>query len=91
MFFFMKIYVYNNMCFNLGMNPIKVGNPKIDEPLDNIDNETIMLFQEFLFDPTVSIQQLVQNEQIEILDFVRFEMGETFENRQSLDSIETCG
>lgn len=87
----MKIYVYNNMCFNLGMNPIKVGNPKIDEPLDNIDNETIMLFQEFLFDPTVSIQQLVQNEQIEILDFVRFEMGETFENRQSLDSIETCG
>lgn len=91
MFFFMKIYVYNNMCFNLGMNPIKVGNPKIDQPLDNIDDETIMLFQEFLFDPTVSIQQLVQNEQIEILDFVRFEMGETFENRQSLDSIETCG
>lgn len=87
----MKIYVYNNMCFNLGMNPIKVGNPKIDQPLDNIDDETIMLFQEFLFDPTVSIQQLVQNEQIEILDFVRFEMGETFENRQSLDSIETCG
>lgn len=75
----------------IGMNPIKVGDPTIDEPLDNVDDETIMLYQEFLFNPALSIQQLLQNEQIEILDFVRFEMGETFENRQSLDSIETCG
>lgn len=87
----MKKYIYSNMCFNLGMNPIKVGDPTIDEPLDNVDDETIMLYQEFLFNPALSIQQLLQNEQIEILDFVRFEMGETFENRQSLDSIETCG
>lgn len=62
----------------IGMNPIKVGDPTIDEPLDNVDDETIMLYQEFLFNPALSIQQLLQNEQIEILDFVRFEMGETF-------------
>lgn len=73
------------------MNPAKVGDPKVDEPYDNVDDEPVMLYQEFLLDPNLSIQQLLQSEQIEVLDFVRFEMGETLENGQMLDSIETCG
>ncbi|XP_017878406.1 elongation factor Ts, mitochondrial [Ceratina calcarata] len=75
----------------IGMNPVKVGDPKVDEPNDNTDDEAVMLYQEFLLDPSMSVQQLLQSEQAEILDFVRFEMGETLENRQTLDSVETCG
>ena len=75
----------------IGMNPTKIGDAKVDQPHDNVDDEPVMLYQEFLFDPSISIQQLLQNEQTEILDFVRFEMGETLEDRQELDSVETCG
>lgn len=75
----------------LGMNPTKIGDATVDQPLDNVDDEPVMLYQEFLFNPAISIQQLLQNEQIEILDFVRFEMGETLEDKQELNSIETCG
>ncbi|CAL7935749.1 unnamed protein product [Xylocopa violacea] len=75
----------------IGMNPVKVGDPKVDFPADNIDEEPVMLYQEFLLDPSLSVQQLIQNEQVEILDFVRFEIGEVLEDRQTLDSVETCG
>lgn len=73
------------------MNPTKIGDPKVDLPIDNIEEEPVMLYQEFLFNPTSSIQELLQSEQVEVLDFVRFEMGETLENRQELNSVETCG
>ncbi|KOC62699.1 Elongation factor Ts, mitochondrial [Habropoda laboriosa] len=75
----------------IGMNPVKVGDAKIDEPFDNTDDEPVMLYQEFLLDPSLSIQQLLQNEQIEVLDFARFEMGEFLENKEMLNSVETCG
>ena len=75
----------------IGMNPIKIGDARLDQPCDNVDDESVMLYQEFLFDPTLSIQQLLQSEQAEVLDFIRFEMGETLENKQELDSVETCG
>ncbi|XP_033189952.1 elongation factor Ts, mitochondrial [Bombus vancouverensis nearcticus] len=75
----------------IGMNPTKIGDAKVDQPLDNVDDEPAMLYQEFLFNPAVSIQQLLQSEQTEILDFVRFEMGETLKDKQELDSVETCG
>lgn len=75
----------------IGMNPVKIGNPKIDEPFDNIEDEPVMLYQEFLLDPSLSIQQLLQSEQIEVLDFARFEIGETMEGKQMLDTVETCG
>lgn len=75
----------------LGMNPTKIGDAEVDQPHDDVDEEPVMLYQEFLLNPSVSIQQLLQREQVEILDFVRFEMGETLEDRQELDSVETCG
>lgn len=75
----------------IGMNPIKIGDTSIDKPSEDSNNENVMLFQEFLLDPTLSVQQLLQNEQAEIVDFARFEMGEVLENKESLDSIEVCG
>lgn len=75
----------------LGMNPLKIGDPKVDEPYENVDDEPTMLYQEFLLDPNLSVQQLLENEQIEIVDFARFEMGEAFVRDETLDSVETCG
>ncbi|XP_003699964.1 elongation factor Ts, mitochondrial [Megachile rotundata] len=75
----------------IGMNPIKIGDISVDRPNDDANSENIMLFQEFLLDPTLSVQQLLQNEQVEILDFARFEMGEELDNKESLDSVEICG
>ncbi|KAK9308752.1 hypothetical protein QLX08_001362 [Tetragonisca angustula] len=56
----------------IGMNPIKVGDPKVDLPNDNIEEEPVMLYQEFLFNPASSIQELLQSEQAEVLDFVKY-------------------
>ncbi|XP_031838555.1 elongation factor Ts, mitochondrial [Nomia melanderi] len=78
----------------IGMNPIKIGDPNVDEPHVDIDEESCMLYQEFLFDSSVSVQQLLQSKNTEIVDFARFEMGEVVETetpKQQLDSIETCG
>ncbi|XP_053981461.1 elongation factor Ts, mitochondrial isoform X1 [Hylaeus volcanicus] len=75
----------------IGMNPIKIGDPKVDEPHDDIEDEQVMLYQEFLLDHTISIQQLLESEQIEIVDFARFEIGEPIERDETLDAIETCG
>ncbi|OAD54003.1 Elongation factor Ts, mitochondrial [Eufriesea mexicana] len=72
----------------IGMNPVKIGDTKVDIPTDNVDDELTMLYQEFLFNPSLCIQELLQTEQVEVLDFVRFEMGE---NKQILDIVETCG
>lgn len=73
------------------MNPSRIGDAKIDEPVNNVEDELTMLYQEFLFNPSLCIQDLLQTEQVEVLDFVRFEMGEMYENKQILDTVETCG
>ncbi|XP_076242965.1 elongation factor Ts, mitochondrial isoform X2 [Calliopsis andreniformis] len=75
----------------IGMNPVKIGNSEVDEPHSDAEDEPVMLYQEFLLDPSMSVQQLLQNEGIEIIDFVRFEIGETLERDQTMDSVETCG
>ncbi|XP_076631341.1 elongation factor Ts, mitochondrial [Colletes latitarsis] len=75
----------------IGMNPVKIGDPNIDEPNDDVDDESVMLYQEFLLDPNVSVQQFLQSEELEIMDFARFEMGENIERDETLDSLETCG
>ncbi|XP_076670013.1 elongation factor Ts, mitochondrial [Andrena cerasifolii] len=75
----------------IGMNPIKIGDPKIDEPYNDTEDEPVMLYQDFLLDPSLSVQQLLENEQVEIVDFARFEMGENIERDQAMDAVETCG
>ncbi|XP_012285738.1 elongation factor Ts, mitochondrial [Orussus abietinus] len=75
----------------IGMNPDKVGNPENDQPNPVSDDETTMIFQEFLLDPSVSVQQFLVGAQAEILDYARFEMGESLERPQKLDSVEICG
>nr|XP_012230253.1 PREDICTED: elongation factor Ts, mitochondrial [Linepithema humile]XP_012230254.1 PREDICTED: elongation factor Ts, mitochondrial [Linepithema humile] len=74
----------------IGMDPQKIGNPRIDEPNDNTDEEPCMIYQEFLLDPTLSVQQLLESTEAEIIDFARFEVGEELEEESTLKSAQTC-
>ncbi|XP_014247881.1 elongation factor Ts, mitochondrial isoform X2 [Cimex lectularius] len=60
----------------IGMDPSKIGKLGEDEPLEDKDSETVMIHQEFLLDPSVTVGQLVEDAQIKIVDFIRLECGE---------------
>lgn len=73
------------------MNPTKIGNSESDEPNSDVDSESTLIYQEFIVDPDITVQQVLKDNEMEILDFARFQMGESIETTQSLDSVETCG
>lgn len=70
---------------------MKIGDPEVDQPNKDKDNETALIHQEFLLDNTFTIQQLLAETKTQIFDFARFEMGEIVEGQQSLDAVETGG
>lgn len=71
--------------FPSGMNPTKVGETDVDEPAENSDDETVMIHQEFLLDPSMTVGQLIEEAGVRILDFWRYECGE---QDQSKDAAE---
>lgn len=73
------------------MDPQKIGDPRIDEPQNNVDEEQCMIYQEFLLDPSLSVQQLLAETHAEIVDFARFEIGEELDEESTLKSAQTCG
>ncbi|KAL0099446.1 hypothetical protein PUN28_020162 [Cardiocondyla obscurior] len=75
----------------IGMDPQKIGNPQVDEPHSNTDEEQCMIYQEFLLDPSLSVQQLLAESHAEIVDFARFEIGEEPDEESTLKSAQTCG
>lgn len=77
--------------FLIGMDPQKIGNPQVDEPHNNVDEEPCMIYQEFLLDPSLSVQQLLVETETEIIDFARFEVGENLDEEPTLESVQTCG
>lgn len=63
----------------VGMSPKSVGcadDPKSDNP----EEETLLFHQEFLSDPSLTVGEVLSNENVEIIDFVRFGCGETKED-----------
>ncbi|KAJ8670548.1 hypothetical protein QAD02_001807 [Eretmocerus hayati] len=75
----------------IGMNPTKIGDPDVDEPNANSNNETTLIHQEFLLDASITVRELLTETNTQILDFARFEMGEMIEGQQKLDAVETGG
>ncbi|XP_045592836.2 elongation factor Ts, mitochondrial [Procambarus clarkii] len=68
--------VARELCIHvIGMNPKTVGTLS-DPKAPNPDEETILVHQEFLVDPTKTVGEVLQEENIEILDFIRFGTGE---------------
>lgn len=62
------------------MNPAKIGVRGEDEPMENKDEESVMIYQDFLIDPSVTVEQLIEDVGINIIDFIRFECGEQIED-----------
>ncbi|XP_046622232.1 elongation factor Ts, mitochondrial isoform X1 [Neodiprion virginianus] len=76
----------------IGMNPAKIGEKGVDEPNPVLDDETTMIYQEYLLDPNITVEQLLTDNQAQVIDFARFETGETLATeKQPLEAVETCG
>lgn len=65
----------------VGLNPQKIGNKDEDKPNDSKDDETCLIYQEFLLDPDIVVGELLEENGIEVLDFQRFACGETSSNQ----------
>lgn len=69
--------VAKQLCVHIiGMNPRAIGTED-DPKADNPDEETLLVHQEFLSDPTLTAGQILRQEGLQVLDFVRYEAGET--------------
>lgn len=69
---FVLIYFF----FFSGMNPGTIG-LESDPKAENPDEEKVLVHQEFLSDPEVTVSEVLQREGLSIVDFVRYETGET--------------
>lgn len=70
--------VQKNLCQHIvGMNPVKLGEKGKDEPAESKDDETCLIHQEYLLDPDTTVAEVLETNQIEIIDFQRFECGES--------------
>jgi len=74
-----------NLCLQVvGLNPLKIGNEEKDKPADDKDDETCLIYQEYLFDPTVNVGTLLKNNEIKIVDYQRFKCGEELNDQNEL-------
>lgn len=75
-----------NLCLQIiGTNPLKVGDKDHDKPAADEDDETCLIHQEYLFDTTIKVGQLLEDRQIEIVDFQRFKVGEIIDADENVN------
>lgn len=73
--------LHRNICQHIvGMKPVAIGDAEQDKPAENKDDETLLIFQEYILDPDVTVGEILAENKIKIVDFQRFETGEKFEN-----------
>lgn len=78
----------------VGMAPRKIGNKDKDEPAKNADDETCLIFQEYLLEPSLTVQEVLDQHKVEIIDYIRFSCGEVIEanmpgvEKQPLDTVQ---
>lgn len=66
-----------NICQHIvGMNPKKIGIKDHDQPNESKDDEDCLIHQEYLLDPTITVDQLLNENNVNVIDFQRFECGE---------------
>lgn len=76
-----------NLCLQvIGSNPLKIGNKEQDKPAIDSDDETCLIYQEYVFDPTIKVGQLLEERQIEVVDYQRFKCGEKIENEENVSA-----
>lgn len=75
-----------NLCLQvIGTNPLKVGNREHDKPAEDEDDETCLIHQEYLFDASKTVGALLDEFQIEVVDFQRYEVGEKIETNENIN------
>lgn len=75
--------VHRKICQHIvGVKPERIGSAETDKPNEVKDDEKCLIHQEFLLDPVVTIGELLQEHNIKIIDFQRFECGEKVESFQ---------
>lgn len=79
--------VHRKICQHIvGMKPEKIGDAEADKPNEDKDDEKCLIHQEFLLDPEVTIGEILQENNVKIIDFQRFECGEKVESYQEAAS-----
>lgn len=79
----------------VGCAPTKIGDKELDKPSKNSDDETCLIYQEYLLDPSYTVDEVLQENKIEVIDYVRFSCGEVAEasmpgvEKQPLDTVQT--
>lgn len=74
--------------YDPGMNPSKIGDANMDKPNPEKDDEKIFIFQEFLLDQNITVQQLLSDTDTEIIDFARYEIGEPEEEQKKWRNLK---
>lgn len=83
----------------VGMNPTKVGKEGTDKPQKVSDDENCLIFQEYLLDPELQVDEVLKENNLHVLDFVRYECGQNLEVQneeikpnggQPLENVQTC-
>ncbi|XP_059489863.1 elongation factor Ts, mitochondrial [Neocloeon triangulifer] len=64
----------------VGMCPKSIGDPETDSPNPDSDSESVLIFQEFLLDSDLTVGNILQDNEATVLDYIRFETGETIES-----------
>uniref|UniRef100_T1GPU6 Elongation factor Ts, mitochondrial n=1 Tax=Megaselia scalaris TaxID=36166 RepID=T1GPU6_MEGSC len=66
-----------NLCQHIvGMNPKKIGEAGKDKPVENKDDETTLIFQEYLVDNEKTVEEVLKENNVSIVDYQRYECGE---------------
>lgn len=77
-----------NLCQHIvGMNPTKIGVPDVDKPAEVKDDEQCLLFQEYLLEPSMSVAEVLAENQIEVVQFKRFECGEALATEKLAEKV----
>lgn len=73
--------VQKNLCQHIiGLRPKKIGEYGKDEPVANKDDETCLIHQEYLIDDDKTVGEVLQENDLTIIDYQRFECGESANN-----------
>lgn len=76
-----NVEINKNICQHIvGMNPKKIGVKDIDEPNEIKDDEQCLIYQEYLLEPSITVDELLNENGIKIIDFQRFECGENLDD-----------
>ncbi|XP_053672389.1 elongation factor Ts, mitochondrial [Anopheles nili] len=71
------VQVARKVCQHIvGMKPERIGVQGKDEPATDKDEETCLIHQEYLVDPTYTVGEVLEANRLQIVDFQRFECGE---------------